>query len=90
MRAAIRHQLEQIKASNKPEAINGAKAVCMLAQSFVNISKAEIDYAKACGVKLRSTIDVTPSAPALPAAPAHAALKKTEIAPNVTRYGLRG
>jgi len=87
MRAAIAYQLEQIKGSSKPEVIAAAKTVCMLTQSFVNISKAEIDYAKATVVKLGQTIDITPVATPAVEPSAH---KRIELAPGVTQYQARG
>jgi hypothetical protein len=86
MRAALAHQLELIKQGGKPEVINSAKTVCLLAQAFVNVSKAEIDYAKASGVKLGQMIDITPEV--LPAS--QPALQRVDVKEGVRQYKLRG
>lgn len=58
----------------------------MLTQSFVNISKAEIDYAKASGVKLGGMIDINPDGTrGIEQSP----LDRQQISPTVTRYALR-
>lgn len=87
MRSALAHQLDLIKQGGKPEVINSAKTVCLLAQAFVNVSKAEIDYAKAAGVKLGQVIDITPAAAPAVEQSTH---KRIETAPGVTRHVLRG
>ena len=49
MKAALKQQLAAISASTDPKVLAGAKAVCLLAQTFVNISKSEIEHHKFMG-----------------------------------------
>jgi hypothetical protein len=80
MKAALKQQLHAISASTKPEVLAGAKAVCLLAQTFVNVSKSEIEYTKFENTNAMKNIkDITPKKETT-------GLKRENIAPGVTRF----
>lgn len=96
MKAALKQQLAAISASTNPEVLAGAKAVCLLAQTFVNVSKSEIEYKKFENTNAMAMKDITPSKVSIDRnqsndqvivrAPAKPALRCDELAPGHRAY----